>query len=238
MNWDVWRPLETAFVDLGIRPVLAVVPDNKDPVLQVAEPHTAFWELVRGWQARGWTIALHGYQHRMVSTHRGLVNLNPYSEFAGCPATDQRARLVGALEIFRREGIQSDLWIAPAHSFDISTLMLLREFGITSVSDGYGRYPWTDANQMFWVPQQLASLRPMPSGVWTVCIHLNGWSVNQLNGFVTKLSRFRSQITSFDDIATTYKGRSVDSLDRFMFVAAPYCVRLKRQISALFTPSR
>ena len=49
----------------------------------VAPPADDFWARVRGWQARGWAIGLHGYQHRYVTHDGGLVPLNQRSEFAG-----------------------------------------------------------------------------------------------------------------------------------------------------------
>src|SRR5262252_3697380 len=73
MNWQVWSEIEAALLDQDLKPILAVVPDNQDPVLKVDPPVEDFWERVRTWQARGWTIALHGYQHRYVTHSPGIV---------------------------------------------------------------------------------------------------------------------------------------------------------------------
>src|SRR5437762_2289395 len=64
MNWPMWREIEKVLADADVRPMLAVVPANEDAHLDVGPREPRFWELVRGWQARGWTIGLHGYQHR------------------------------------------------------------------------------------------------------------------------------------------------------------------------------
>lgn len=32
-NWDVWEPVEATLLDAGVRPLVAVVPDNQDPKL-------------------------------------------------------------------------------------------------------------------------------------------------------------------------------------------------------------
>lgn len=52
MNWDMWGKIETVLRENGVKPILAVVPDNKDPLLDVGAPVSDFWERVRGWQGR------------------------------------------------------------------------------------------------------------------------------------------------------------------------------------------
>src|SRR5262245_38354882 len=60
MNWLVWDAIESQLIRYAVRPILAVVPDNRDPNLIVDPPRSDFWERVRRWQSRGYTIALHG----------------------------------------------------------------------------------------------------------------------------------------------------------------------------------
>src|SRR5262245_40457250 len=93
MNWSIWSEIEAILIEYGIRQILAVVPDNQDPVLQVDSPANDFWKHVRHWQNRGWTIGLHGYQHRYVSSHPGIVTLRKKSEFAGLPVVEQEEKL-------------------------------------------------------------------------------------------------------------------------------------------------
>ena len=59
MNWANWRVLEAMLLQAGISPILAVVPDNRDPKLVAGPPAPDFWDHVRAWQARGWAIGLH-----------------------------------------------------------------------------------------------------------------------------------------------------------------------------------
>ena len=115
MNWQVWAEIESILVEHQITPLLAVVPDNRDQKLAVAPAHPAFWEQVRKWQARGWTIALHGYQHLYITKDRGIVGIQHRSEFAGLPAKVQEDKLRKATEIFHDEGIEPKVWIAPGH---------------------------------------------------------------------------------------------------------------------------
>ena len=64
INWHVWQKLEDIMIEERIAPIVSVIPDNQDPSLHECEPNEHFWERVRAWQARGWTIGLHGYQNR------------------------------------------------------------------------------------------------------------------------------------------------------------------------------
>ena len=172
-----------------ILPILAVVPDNRDPKLRVDEPHPHFWEEVRKWQSWGWTIGLHGYQHAYVTTDAGCMGINRYSEFAGLPASEQREKLRRGIAIFRKEGITPDLWIAPAHSFDTHTLEALQAEGVDVVSDGFFPAPGRDRRGIFWAPQQMWWFANRRRGVWTVCLHHNEWTQARLEQFRDEVKR-------------------------------------------------
>ena len=49
MNWTLWGDIENILVQRALKPILAVVPDNQDPTLQVDAPVENFWERVREW---------------------------------------------------------------------------------------------------------------------------------------------------------------------------------------------
>jgi len=200
MNWRVWAEIETVLVQRRFKPLLAVVPDNRDPGLQVDPPAGDFWDRVRAWQDRGWTIALHGFQHRYVTRSAGMVAVRKKSEFAGLPGEVQREKLRRGLEIFERERITSRVWIAPGDSFDAATVALLPEFGIRVISGGYFRYPYVCPRRMTWVPQQLYYFRPAPTGVWTVCYHHNQWSASQPRRFREDVDQYGANIMSLDAI--------------------------------------
>jgi peptidoglycan/xylan/chitin deacetylase (PgdA/CDA1 family) len=214
MNWTVWREVETALIDSGVRPILAVVPDNQDPQLQIEAASEAFWEQVRGWQARGWTIGLHGYQHRYVTKCAGIIGRNRYSEFSGLSYEAQLEKVGSGLAIFAREGVRADVWVAPAHSFDRDTLRALANCGLRTVSDGYFTAPHRDANGMFWIPQQIGRFRQLPAGVWTVCLHHNNWTAADLRRFRADLDTFHGRLTDVNTVTARYSAREERLLDR------------------------
>lgn len=207
MNWEIWSQIEPLLVQAQVKPILAVVPDNQDSSLEAGPPAADFWDRVRAWQSRDWTIALHGYQHRYVSPHAGIAGLRKKSEFAGLSAEEQEEKLTSGLAIFDREGIKSRVWVAPGHSFDAVTVSLLPKFGIRIISDGYFRFPYRGGDNVIWVPQQLHRFRPSPAGVWTICFHHNHWSGADLHRFESDLEIHREDIWSLDDALAWYGNR-------------------------------
>jgi predicted deacetylase len=207
MDWRVWKEIETLLVQRRLQPILAVVPDNRDPSLQVDPPARRFWDSVRAWQDRGWPIALHGFQHRYVSRNAGIVALRKKSEFAGLPPHVQREKLQRGLALFERERINARVWIAPGDTFDATTVALLPEFGIRVISAGHFRFPYTGAGGVTWLPQQLYCFREAPAGVWTVCYHHNQWSASEWTRFREAVDRYAAGVVSLDDALDAAVGR-------------------------------
>jgi peptidoglycan/xylan/chitin deacetylase (PgdA/CDA1 family) len=223
MNWTVWQPVEEVLVAADIKPILAVVADNQDDVLKVNPPDECFWDRVRTWRDRGWTVALHGYQHRYVTSGSSMVGRRKSSEFAGLLANEQEVKLERALAIFRREFVQPDVWVAPGHSFDRTTVNILREKGLRRISDGPFLFPNVDSTGMLWIPQQLwrFPFRPMPFGVWTVCLHVNHWTPSDILEFRRDVERYRKHIVTLQQVITLYGNRRRDWKDKLFEVAYP-----------------
>lgn len=233
MNWAVWAEIESCLRAFGIKPILAVVPKNRDTKLIADVDRRDFWERVREWQALGWSIGLHGYEHRRVSEDGGIVDINPKSEFAGVAYETQLGNLTRALEIFRAEGVKPDVWVAPWHSFDANTLKALATLGLGCVSDGFATTPYRDANGMVWVPQQLWRFRRMPPGTWTVCHHHNHWTRAELDRFLSDIARHSPRITGLQGVVDTVR------LDRSFFelLTAQALHRLIRSRQRLVRPA-
>ena len=152
-GWDRFPPL---FEEYGIRPILAVVPDNKDCEL-IRSPHdTEFWCRMRSLESTGATIALHGYQHRCESRGKSILGLHRRTEFAGIAEDVQRQWIRSGLEILRRHELNPMLWVAPRHGFDAATLSALHTEGIDVISDGLARTVGTRGGVRC-IPQQLWS---------------------------------------------------------------------------------
>ena len=232
INWEVWQKLETIMIEEDVRPILSVIPDNQDQALHEGEPDQRFWDRVRSWQARGWTIGLHGYQHLYVSKESGIVGLNNFSEFAGLPLGEQRDKLRKGLEIFARERVRADAWVAPAHSFDANTIEALVSLGVRTISDGMSPYPHGDSQGVFWVPQQLWKFRRVPFGVWTICVHHTDELYTDSTHFRKCIRKYRQSITNFPAVVEAYAQRKRSWTDDIFVELWSFAVHVKTKLAA------
>lgn len=213
MRHSAWSRMESILDCWGILPLVAVVPDNQDPELQIEVPDPAFWDRVRTWQGKGWEVAMHGYQHcfHYVSRRQLILPFYDRSEFGGLSLTEQAVKIRSAWKVFESMGIYPKVWIAPAHSFDHTTLQALRqETPIRIVSDGIAWNQYYE-DDFYWLPQQLWSYAVKSSGFWTICLHPNSMDDQQLDQFERLLEQesIRSQIVSLQNIYLTTRSRSL-----------------------------
>ena len=213
-NWRVFDGIERTLDHHGARPVVAVVPDNHDPRLHIDEPDPDFWDRIRRWQAKGWTIALHGYRHEYTTKSSGDWWHSPKSEFASLPEEEQAAKLDAGLAIFAREGIETRTWIAPNHTFDATTVRLLVDRGFDTISDGMARHPYTGIHGETWIPCQLWSFLKRRSGTWSVCLHPNWWDDAALDRFQADVEQYAAQLTTVDELREEFSGRAHSALDQ------------------------
>ena len=231
MNWRVWEQLEPLLQAHGVKPIMAVVPDNRDPHLAVDAPQPDFWTRVRRWQAGGWTIALHGHQHLYSTRDAGLVGINRFSEFAGLAEDRQREKLQLALAVFEHEGVRVDAWVAPAHSFDAVTLRLLLQAGVRVVSDGFYTRPVQHLGAV-WVPQQLWRFRPMRKGLWTVCFHHNAFDGAAVERFARDIATYAQRIVDMPSAIGLDAVARRNIADAAFAAAWMAALRLKRMSAA------
>jgi hypothetical protein len=199
MNRRNWERAERILDDHRVRPLLAVVPENRDPALEVDSPDPAFWDRARSWQERGWVVGLHGLHHVYDSRAPSLLPFKTVSEFSGHPLEVQSERIGKGLEILRGQGLDPKVWVAPGHAFDAHTLEALRTHGLNVVSDGFGFRPYRDEAGMTWIPQQTRRPRAFPFGTVTIALHTNEMDDDAFDG----LERFLA----------AHRGRLVDDFD-------------------------
>ena len=223
-RWQRFLPLIAEF---GIRPILAVVPENQDAKLEFAPPDPEFWAGMRALQDAGATIAMHGYRHLCSSRGKGLLPLHSKSEFAGVHAELQWQWIHSGLETLRSRGLNPKLWVAPRHGFDRNTLRALRREGIKVLSDGFARVPFTRGG-LLWIPQQLWSPVDKRSGLWTVCIHPNSARSSDLEQLEAFLRGHAAQFTSVDRVVSEYPHTGLDLLEKIYAAFALWRNQLAR----------
>jgi len=234
MNWEVWDQIEADMVRHQVRPLLAVVPDNQDPKLRVDEARADFWERVRHWQAQGWTIAMHGYQHLYVNQEPGIMGLEPKSEFAGLSREAQEAKLRKGLAIFAEHGVRAEAWIAPSHSFDQTTVELLVALGVPVISDGLWPWPFSDRRGITWIPAQHWDFKKCPRGIWTICYHPNAWGAPQLEKFRAVLARYGPEITDVSTVLRIFGSRQQTLADRCSAALRLTWIRARSRVADVY----
>lgn len=183
----------------GVRPILAVIPDNQDPALNLQSPDPAFWDRIKSFEAAGATIAMHGYRHLCVSRGASLLGLHAETEFAGVEESQQRTWIRSGLSILRDHDLCPRLFVAPRHGFDRGTLRALAREGLGILSDGFARRPFT-RHDVVWIPQQLWEPVKKPEGLWTICIHTNTAPDTLAQKLEIFLDQNAGNFTSFDEV--------------------------------------
>ncbi len=199
MDHGKFARARAAFDRAGVRPLMGVVPDNRDPDLQIDAADPGFWQMMRDLRGEGWGISQHGYRHLIHTSDRGLLGITPRSEFAGRGLDDQRADLAAGQAILAREGLGTDVFMAPFHSYDRATLTALKSLGFTTLTDGYGIVPWRQDGLTF-VPQLFERPVHFGAGVYTLCLHLNNMTDEAIDALGHFMATNAARFISFDQV--------------------------------------
>lgn len=174
MDWDKFEAFVALLDAYDIKPLIGVVPDNRDDNLNRGVEREDFWEYVKERQKCGWVVAQHGYQHVYTQHKGGLFPLNDFSEFAGVSYEEQLTMLQQGRKILAGHGIETDLFMAPAHSYDQNTLRALKKTGFDKLTDGFGSKPYLWNGLTFYpISFRLESSLKKKKGITTMVVHTN-----------------------------------------------------------------
>lgn len=173
-NLDNWERMEELLTRYDIKPLVGIIPDCKDPDMDIYDEDKDFWnKIVPHWKEKGWKFALHGYQHVFHTEDGGINPVNKRSEFAGVPLETQKDMIRIGVEILRSHDIEPTVFFAPAHTFDINTMLALEsESKIRIISDTPAGDCYLNKGFVF-VPQQAGRVRELPFRTITYCYHPN-----------------------------------------------------------------
>ncbi|MDA8657627.1 DUF2334 domain-containing protein [Flavobacteriaceae bacterium] len=201
MPINKWNKFEAFFIENGIKPIIGVVPDNKDKVLGNEYDYN-FWGRVRNWKNLGWSIAIHGLHHILtpIEETKTFFGFGGKSEFVGLREEVQKNILKKSLEIFKNNGITPEIFMAPSHAFDITTLKCLKKVSsIKLITDGFSFRPFIKDDFIFF-PQQLWSVKKMPFGLFTICIHPTTMNNEEIETLLEKIKSISNDIISIDEL--------------------------------------
>lgn len=199
MDWEKFRKFKEIVDKLGIKPLIGIVPDNRDDNLHKTEVNSDFWRYVKALQDNGWCIAMHGYQHIYTTKKGGLFPLNLFSEFAGIPLPEQRNMIQKGTEILKQHGISTDIFMAPAHSYDRNTLKVLKEFGYNKITDGFGNMPYRWKDMTFYPISFLMSRSfKKKNGMTTMVVHVNEIDDSEMKNLEELLCSHKDSLISYE----------------------------------------
>ena len=174
MNWDNFNFFRKLFEETGITPLLGIVPENQDQKLCCETAHENFYEVIKELQEEGYCLAMHGFHHMYTTKSSGIFPLNNYSEFAGIDYDKQKEMLMRGRQTMQKHGIETDIFMAPAHSYDNNTLRALKEVGFTKMTDGFGKAPYLYRGITFYpISFHLGRSLKQKAGVTTMVLHAN-----------------------------------------------------------------
>ena len=200
MNWNLMSKLESLFDNYSIKPVLGVIPNNRDEDFLSFPRNDNFWDQVRKWQDKGWEIVQHGDTHiydRLCSKKSDYFEYGGGSEFFGHPLDVQEKRIKNGLEKFKREKINIRSFFAQNQTYDEKTFVALKNCGINEVIDGYGLMPYTEKNVKF-IPQLFEKVVLLPFGIQSTKLHLHVWDENDYKKFENFIKINSKKIITYD----------------------------------------
>lgn len=191
IDWERFLKFKALLDQYQVKPLIGVVPDNRDDHLIKKEQNESkdripqdFWAYVRQLQKEGWVVAMHGYRHLYSTQKGGIFPLNNFSEFAGVPFDNQKEMLIKGKEVLKAKGIETDIFMAPAHSYDNNTLRALKEAGFRALTDGFGTSPYYWKEIVFYpISFQLSSTFRKRNGYSTMVVHTDTISNENLKHY-------------------------------------------------------
>lgn len=219
MDSSKWHRIEEIMDKYGIRPMVGIVPRNEDPDLQIDKEDENFWDKARRWEMKGWSIALHGFNHCCISQDGGINPFWKRSEFAGMPIEVQKQKIRDGIAIFHLHSLNPKYFFAPSHTFDLHTLVALRECSdIRIISDTIAIKPYK-ANGFVFIPQIMGHCEAIKiSGIWTFCLHPNIMSEIEFCNVDNFLNKYFRKCIGFDELNLEFvRNKSIAS--RFLSYA-------------------
>jgi predicted deacetylase len=185
----------------GVKPLVGIIPANADPETKIEPDDSSFWEKAQNWSQKGWSIALHGYNHVCTTETGGLNPVHKRSELAGLSYEEQCQKIRDGYVFLKEKGVDVKWFFAPSHTFDENTLKAIKEFTpIRNISDMIATKPYKKYGLTF-APCQMGVLREMPiSGYWCACYHPNIMKDEEFEALESFIKNHKEDFISFEEL--------------------------------------
>lgn len=183
-----------------VKPLIGVVPENQDSMLHIDEARSDFWEYLLQLEKEGWIIAQHGCTHIYSTRKKGCFPLNAISEYAGKTYEEQLANLKKGKEILESHGVYTDIFMAPAHSYDKNTLKALKATGFTKLTDGFGKQPYEWMGLTFYpISFKQSNSLKQENGYTTFVVHVNTMNDKDFERYEKLFAKQRDKLISYQE---------------------------------------
>lgn len=236
MDWARWNKARAVLRQYNLKALIGVIPDCRDPDLQIDPPRDDFWEYVKQLESEGFAIAMHGYQHVFDSDGAGIVTRAPKSEFAGHSYQEQFEKIQKGKSILNAHGIQTETFFAPAHSYDETTLQALAANGFRYISDGKSSRPFIRKKIMCIPCKSSGCPKIGKAGYYTAVFHAHEWArPEKAYGFdqlENLCRRYHSEIVPFQEYSTRPPANGgIQRLEERIYLV--YVYRIKPMLSKI-----
>lgn len=230
MNFNEFKRATDILDSYGLKPLIGVIPDCKDPDLDIQPKREDFWQFVKQLQQNGYAVAMHGFHHVFDSPHHGIVNRRLASEFAGHSLEVQVEKIRKGKEILNLHGIQTDTFFAPAHSYDDNTLRALKICGFKYLSDGKSRKPYERCGIICLPCRATGVTRIYRGGLQTAVIHTHEWvqpsKKIEYEAFELFCKQHKDEVVTFDQYANSPTGNKlIQRIDEKFFLMWEFYIR-------------
>ena len=227
MNWALMDKCEKLFDKFKIKPLLGIIPINKDPELLKLPKNDRFWERVENWKNKGWEITMHGCNHLYTqkSDKNDIFNYGGNSEFYGLDYSMQLNKIKTGLEEFKKREIKVRSFFAPNHIYDSNTLKALKDSDIKIIIDGYGLFPYYK-NEILFIPQLFYKEIFLPFGIQSTQMHINEWNDEAYNNFEIFVKKNYSKILNLNNIIEVTNPNYLQNLTNYLIEKTLKTVRL------------
>lgn len=231
MNWRLFYKIKELLIKYKIKPIIGIIPNNKDKELKKFPVcKSNFFSEIRKLQSLGWTIAMHGYEHVYFENKiKDYLSMRVKSEFVGESFEVQNLKIEKGISILKKNNLNTDVFFAPNHSFDLTTIDCLKMNNFKYIVDGYGFAPFTDRGMSF-IPQMFNRPRKYPFGLHTFVFHVNEFTDEHYQAF----ERFIVDNHRFIiDFKKALKFKNSSSL-KFLSLIIKYLLIFKRKIQNFY----
>lgn len=207
MNWDKFNFLVSIFKKHNIKPLLAVIPDNKDPKLLGYPANSDFWRIINELKQDGWIIGQHGWQH-LAEAGGGILKIHNSGEFGGLDFDVQGKMIRDGKDLISSKLEKPEIFIAPRHSFDKDTIEALKMNGFNYISDGIALYPFKKWG-LVWLPQILWRPRKGLFGMITIALHPNTMTDKDFNNLKEFIEKNPEKIGNFSELMNWHSRQNI-----------------------------